>query len=322
MTYLTHSLQNTNLNTLQDAIVFYSDPQNCINYVVGLRWADGKVICPSCGSEAVMWLPTRSLFQCKNKHSKRQFSVKVGTLLEDSAISLGKWLIVMWMLGNCRNGISSHEVGRTIGITQKSAWFMLHRLREAMKAGEGKIGGAWKEVEVDETFVGGKSKFMHKRKRLETGITNRGSKKGKTIVQGLLERGGEVRVEVVESRTDTILQGNIEKNVEELSCVITDELNAYKGLSQEFYHMAVNHLEGYVVGRAHTNSLENFWSCLKRTLKGTYVAVAPKHLMSYLSEQAFRFNVRKGFSEQQRSSVLLNGIMAKRLTYKELIARV
>jgi hypothetical protein len=309
------------MKTLQEAFIFYNDPQACIDYVVSKRWPDGKVACPTCGSEAVTWLPTRMLFQCKAKHHKRQFSVKVGTILEDSPISLGKWLIVIWMISNCRNGISSHEVGRTIGITQKSAWFMLHRIREAMTTGEGKIGGAWKEVEVDETFVGGKSKFMHKRKRLETGITNRGSKKGKTIVQGILERGGEVRVEIVEGRTDTILQGNIEKNVEGLSCVITDELNAYKGLSQEFYHMAVNHLEGYVAGRAHTNSLENFWSCLKRTLKGTYVAVAPKHLMSYLSEQAFRFNVRKGHSEQQRAVRLLNGVQGKRLTYKELISR-
>jgi transposase-like protein len=310
------------LKTLQDAFAYFSDPQRCVDYVVARRWPDGKIMCPTCGSEAVTWLPTRSLFQCKGRHPKRQFSVKVGTLWEDSPIALGKWLIIGWMLGSCRNGVSSYEVARTIGITQKSAWFMLHRLREGMKLIDApKLGGAGIEVEVDESFVGGKSKFMHKRKRLEIGITNRGSKKGKVIVQGILERGGEVRLAIVETRSDKLLQGNIEKNVEPESCVITDELHCYRGMPEHFHHEAVNHLEGYVVGRTHTNSLENFWSCLKRTLKGTYISVRAKHLASYLDEQAFRFNVRKGFSEQQRGIVLLNGIQGKRLTYAQLISR-
>jgi transposase-like protein len=311
------------LKTLQDAFTYFSDPQRCVDYVVALRWPDGKVKCPTCGSEAVTWLPTRFLFQCKARHPKRQFSVKVGTVMEESPISLGKWLIIAWMLTNCRNGISSYEVARTIGITQKSAWFMLHRLREGMKKGSTlKLGGPGVEIEVDESFIGGKSEFMHKRKRLEAGITNRGSKKGKSIVQGILERGGEVRAEIVEARSEKLLQGNVSRHVEPLSCVITDELSAYDGLpSKQFYHFSVNHAEGYVAGRAHTNGMENFWSCLKRTLKGTYVSVAPKHLSGYLAEQVFRFNVRRGFTERQRHHVALHGIQGKRLTYKELIAR-
>jgi len=310
------------LKTLQDAFAYFSDPQRCVDYVVTMRWPDGKVACPTCGSEAVTWLPTRFLYQCKARHPKRQFSVKVGTIWEDSPIPLGKWLIIGWMMGSCRNGISSYEVSRTIGIGHKAAWFMLHRIREGMKAeAKEKLGGCGVEVEVDECFIGGKSKFMHKRKRLEAGITDRGSKKGKVIVQGILERGGEVRTEIVETRSDKLLQGNISKHVEPLSCVITDELHCYRGLPDHFYHQAVNHLEGYVVGRAHTNSLENFWSCLKRTLKGTYVSVSRRHLTAYVNEQAFRFNCRKGFTEQQRGIVLLNGILGKRLTYRELIAR-
>jgi transposase-like protein len=310
------------LKTLQEAIIHFDNPQNCIDYMIRLRWPDGVVRCPTCDSTAVTWMPGRRLFQCKAKHPRKQFSVKVRTVFEDSPIALSKWLLVAWMLGNCRNGVSSYEVARTIGITQKSAWFMLHRLREAMKLTDAsKLGGAGIEVEVDESFVGGKSKFMHKRKRLEIGITNRGSKKGKVIVQGILERGGEVRLAIVETRSDKLLQGNIEKNVEPESCVITDELHCYRGMPEHFHHEAVNHLEGYVVGRTHTNSLENFWSCLKRTLKGTYISVRAKHLASYLDEQAFRFNVRRGFTEQQRHHVALHGIQGKRLTYAELISR-
>lgn len=304
------------LKTLQDAFAHFSDRQRCIDYVVALRWPDGNVECPTCGSLAVTWLPTRFLYQCKGKHPRRQFSVKVGTLMEDSPIALGDWLVVGWMLGSCRNGISSYEVARTIGITQKSAWFMLHRLREAMQQGfsPDKLMG---EVEADETYVGGKSRFMHLKKRKQV-ITHPGVH-NKTPVMGILERGGEVRAMVIQNHKRHHLKAEISKHVEPGSTLYTDDLHSYRQIPG-YAHEFVDHATKFVSGRVHTNGLENFWSCLKRTLKGTYVSVTPKHLNAYVAEQVFRFNVRRGFTEEQRGHVILHGMQGKRLTYKELTA--
>jgi transposase-like protein len=311
------------LKTLQDAFAYFGDPKNCIDYVVKMRWPDGKVCCPTCGSEAVTWLPTRSLFQCKGRHPKRQFSVKVGTLWEDSPIALGKWLIIGWILGSCRNGVSSYEVARTIGITQKSAWFMLHRLREGMKTNPQILTGI---VEADESFVGGKVQNMHKSKRpVGTGFSKKAiGSMAKTMVLGLLERGGTVHTEVIQNRNKEVLHEVINRTLADDAILVTDEHHGYKGTKHR--HVFVSHsTDGYVVNgrstRYHTNSIENFWSCLKRMLKGTYISVSPKHLAAYTTEQAFRFNVRNGFTEQQRGIVLLNGILGKRLTYAALIAR-
>lgn len=302
--------------TLQDAFDYFSDRQRCVDYVVAMRWPDGKVSCPTCGSEAVTWLPTRFLFQCKGKHAKRQFSVKVGTVLEDSPIALGKWLIVMWMIAGCRNGISSYEVARTIGITQKSAWFMLHRLREAMQDDMGPLEGV---IEADETYVGGKLKNKHVRK------LKQGYAKDKQPVFGMIERGGRVIAQTVPDAKSKTLLPILTANISPESTVISDEAIAYEGVrwaGKSYQHRRINHTGGfYVEGSVHTNTIENFWSCLKRTLKGTYIAVSPRHLQAYVTEQVFRFNVRKGFTEQQRGIVMLNGIQGKRLTYKELVAR-
>ena len=305
------------LKTLQEAIIFFSDRQNAVNYVINLRWPDGKVACPTCGSQAVAWMPSRFLFQCKAKHPKRQFSVKVGTVMEDSPIALGKWLMVGWMLTGCRNGISSYEVARTIGITQKSAWFMLHRLREGMQQGLGfgKLSG---EVEADETYIGGKSRNMHLKRRKQV-ITHPGVH-NKTPVMGIMERGGEVRAMVIPNHKRQHIQAEIQKHVEPGSMLYTDDLHSYRKLPG-YDHAFVDHATKFVSGRVHTNCLENFWSCLKRTLKGTYISVRPEHLPAYVNEQVFRFNVREGFTEQQRGIVLLHGMHGKRLTYKELIAR-
>lgn len=309
-------MNNLTLRTLQEAFEYFSDRQNCVDYVVSMRWPDGKVMCPTCGSEAVTWMPTRFLFQCKGKHKKRQFSVKVGTVLEDSPISLGKWLVIMWMIGSCRNGISSYEVARTIGITQKSAWFMLHRLREGMHDGMGQLTGV---IEADETYVGGKLKNKH-RSKLKQAKHN-----DKTPVFGMVERGGRVIAGVPESASASAILPVIAANVEPKSTVYTDAHAIYdnvRWLGKSFKHHTINHEEqAYNAGRVNTNSIENFWSCLKRTIKGTYVSVSPQHLNAYVQEQAFRFNLRNGFTEQQRGIVLLNGIMGKRLTYKQLAAK-
>jgi transposase-like protein len=312
-------LAMTALNTLQEAFEHFSVPQNAIDYMIRLRWPDGAVACPNCGSTAVTWMPTRSLFQCKTNHPKKQFSVKVGTIFEDSPIALGKWLVVAWMLGNCRNGISSHEIARTIGITQKSAWFMLHRLRTAAQEDSHKEP-LFDEVECDETYVGGKAGNMHKARKARK-ITGTGGK-DKTPVMGILQRGGTVRAMVIENNDRKHIHEQIKKNVAPNSTLYTDNLHSYRGLP-DYVHQYVDHATKYVSGRVHTNGLENFWSLLKRCIKGTYIQVHPEHLQAYVAEQVFRFNSRKGlnYSEEQRFGMLLAGTTGKRLTYKELISR-
>jgi hypothetical protein len=181
--------------TLQEAIVHFADPDNCLKFMVRLRWPKG-VSCPTCGRKDVVFLTNQRKWQCKSVHHHRQFSAKVGTIFEDSPIGLDKWLTAMWMLAACKNGISSYEVGRALGVTQKSAWFMMHRIRLAMQSKSFlKLGKDGKEVEVDETFIGGKSRNMHIDKR-ERRITGTGGK-DKTVVMGMLERDGEVRLAVV-----------------------------------------------------------------------------------------------------------------------------
>src|SRR5437762_13630747 len=172
---------NREPKSLQEAILYFSNPDNCIDYLAIRRWPKG-VICPTCGSEKVKFNPTRRLWQCSSHHAKRQFSVKVGTMMEDSAISLDKWLTAMWLITNCKNGISSYELARDLKVTQKSAWFMLHRIRLALQSGTfEKLSG---EVEADETFIGGKARNMHvaQRKRRITGTGT----KDKTAVMGIL----------------------------------------------------------------------------------------------------------------------------------------
>ncbi|MDR3713955.1 MAG: IS1595 family transposase [Puia sp.] len=291
--------------------------------MVRLRWPDGVVICPTCGGKDVTWMPTRSLYQCKGKHPKRQFSVKVGTIFEDSPISLGKWLLIGWMLANCRNGISSHEVARTIGITQKSAWFMLHRLRTAAQE-ENHSEPLFDEVECDETFIGGKVGNMHtSRKPKGTGFSGKPvGAMAKTTVMGILQRGGNVRAMVVKNHKRKHLQAEIQKHVAPGSTLYTDDLHSYRGLPGYVHHY-VDHATKYVSGQVHTNGLENFWSLLKRCIKGTYIQVRPEHLQAYVAEQVFRYNTRKklDITEQQRFSTLLEGTTGKRLTYEELISR-
>jgi transposase-like protein len=221
-------VRNAKPKTLQQAIVYFADADNCFNFMVERRWPNG-VECPTCGSADVRFLATRRLWECKNKHARKQFSAKVGTIFEDSALPLDKWLIAMWMIANCKNGVSSYEIHRALGITQKSAWFMLHRIRLAMQNRSlVKMGGTGTEVEVDETFVGGAARFMHAEKRKRR-ITETGTK-DKIAVMGMLERGGEVRAAVVGNRKKHALQSQIRTHVHENSSVYTDALMSYMGL--------------------------------------------------------------------------------------------
>ena len=302
--------------TLLEAICYFSDLDVAVDYFAKVRWPEGPV-CPRCGlvDENHYYLKTRRVWKCRD--CKKQFSVKVGTVFEDSPIGMDKWLPAMWMLVNCKNGKSSYELARDLGITQKTAWFMLHRIRLAMQTGTfEKLSG---QVEADETFIGGKARNMHKDKRKEK-IQGRGSS-GKVAVMGLLERHGEVRTKVVPDTKSRTLQVEVRENVESGSEVHTDALRSYRGLDSEYIHNVVDHAEKYVDGHVHTNGLENFWSLLKRGIKGTYVSVEPYHLFRYLDEQAFRFNERGG-KDPDRFSKTLGSVAGRRLTYEELTGKV
>jgi transposase-like protein len=276
--------------TLQEAIVYFANPDNCIDYLAIRRWPNG-VICPVCGSEKVsQFNPKRHTWKCGSHHSKREFSVKVGTIFEDSPISLDKWLTATWMLTNCKNGVSSYEIARDIKVTQKSAWFMLHRIRLAMQDESfgSKFGDEGEgEVEVDETFIGGKMANMHKDKkeavqRLANDVPrwkNYERYPGKTAVMGILDRElRRVRAKVVPDVKRETLQCEILNQVEFGAKLYSDDAVAYNELASVYVHEVVNHAQEYVRGQVHTNGLENFWSLLKRTLRGTYVAVEPFHL--------------------------------------------
>jgi transposase-like protein len=311
---------NTKPKTLQQAIKHFADPDNCLNFIVSRRWPNG-VECPTCGRKDVRFISTRRMWECKEKHARKQFSVKIGTIFEDSALPLDKWLVAMWMVANCKNGVSSYEIGRALGVTQKSAWFMLHRIRLAMQARSSvQLGGNGKEVEVDETFVGGAARFMHADKRRRR-ITETGTK-DKVAVQGILERGGEVRASVVGNRKKHLLQSNIRAHVKAGSAIYTDALMSYQGLKhQGFEHQVIDHAESYVDGQIHTNGLENFWSLFKRQLKGTYISVEPFHLFRYLDEQVFRYNFRKLAHDGLRFEHVASHIIGKRLTYAEVTGK-
>lgn len=304
--------------TLVEAIRYFSDPDVCLNFVVKLRWPNG-VACPTCGSTDVRFIKTRRIWECKSNHEKRQFSVKVGTIFEDSAVGLDKWLAAIWMIANAKNGVSSYEVARSIGVTQKSAWFMMHRIRLAMAIDNGKFSGT---IEADETFIGGKAKFMHKSKR-EKVIQGRGTV-GKVAVMGLLERHGiddkvsKVQAKIIADISRKSIPAAVRASVKPGSNLITDALSPYNDLNAEYVHEVIDHAEAYVKGHIHTNSIENFWSLLKRAIKGTYVNVDPFHLIRYLDEQTFRFNARKD-GDGNRFESVVGGIAGKRLTYNQLI---
>ncbi len=309
--------------TLQQAILYFSDADNCVNFLSQMRWPNG-VECPICDSKELSYLSTRRLWKCKA--CKKQFSVKVGSIMEDSPIGLDRWLAAIWLIANAKNGISSCELARSLGMTQKSAWFVLHRIRKAMQSGslDRQLSG---HVEVDETYIGGKARNMHRSalaKRVEkfaTPYTGRNQNIGKIAVMGLLERhGGEVRTMVVEGTKRRHLHGEVVKHVEAGSHVYTDALRSYRNLENDYIHGVINHAEKYVDGQIHTNGIENFWSLLKRSIKGTYVSVEPFHLFRYLDEQTFRFNTRKG-TDADRFVKAAAALTGKRLTYDELIGK-
>jgi transposase-like protein len=319
------------LKTLQGAIAYFSEPQQAFDAAVQFRWPGGNVTCPRCGEAKHSFIKTRRLWFCYV--CQKQFTVKVGTIMEDSPLGLDKWMTALWLLANCKNGISSYELGKALGIRQNSAWFMLHRIREAMKDDRSfKFGGEdGGPVESDETFVGPNPYKMHRNRkntlRQRRGQEMRGDNYlGKTIVFGVLDRElRQVRSKVIPNVKRETLQNEILKNVHYGSKVYTDAAVGYDHFSKEFVHEVVNHAVEYVKGQVHTQGLDNFWSLLKRTLRGTYVAVEPFHLDHYLDEQVFRYNNRatkdNPLNDSDRFAYLMSKVAGKRLTYAQLTGK-
>jgi len=302
--------------TLQECIRYFVDEDRALEFMRLIRWPDGVVKCPRCGSKDVAFMPARRLWRCRA--DKAQFSIKVGTIMEDSPISLDKWLCAFWLIVNAKNGISSYELMRALGLTQKTSWFLLHRIRLAMQDGSfEKFSG---RVEADETYIGGKARFMHKNKKTgKTGMV------GKTAVLGLLEREAgdkpsRVRCKIVKRTRVGDLDPEVRANIEKGSEVITDSLSSYYELSDEYVHQVIDHAVSYAEGHVHTNGLENFWSLLKRAIRGTYVNVEPFHLFRYLDEQAFRFNERKD-NDAGRFIKAVAGYIGKGLRYSKLVGQ-
>jgi len=237
-------------NTLQEAIVYFSDFENCKRVTVQLRWPDGVAKCPHCGSEKVAWLARARVWKCYAKHERPTFTLKTGTIFEDSPIGLNKWLPALWLVVNCKNGISSCETARDLGVTQKTAWFMNHRLRFALtEGGSGLLTG---EVEADEPFIGGKARNMHasKRARRITGTAG----KDKTAVMGILERGkdgkpSKIRTSILPNRRKEAIHAEVRKHVEAGSALYSDALASYNDLEREYAHQVIDHAVKYAEGR-------------------------------------------------------------------------
>jgi transposase-like protein len=311
--------------TLQQAIEFFADEDRCHQYMVQMRWPDGNVTCPICNQPDPRWLAKQRRFECRKKHPRRQFSVKVGTIFEDSPIPLKSWLLAVWQIVNCKNGISSYELARALGVTQKTAWFMNHRIRLAMQGDDGGLLDG--EVEVDETYIGGKARNMNRSQR-ERHLKGRGRKNawaGKVAVLGLLQRHPQkgksrVRTMPVESIRRHKLQPKVMDHIDDGATVYTDALSSYDRLNVYYQHKVIDHAEKYVDGVVHTNGLENYWSLLKRAIRGTYVSVEPFHLFRYLDEQAFRFNERTA-NDADRFEMTLKHVAGRRVMFEQLIGR-
>jgi transposase-like protein len=306
--------------TLAGAIKYFANKDVALDFLVALRWPEG-IFCPRCACTEHSFLKTRRIWKCKG--CQKQFSVKLGTIFEDSPIGLDKWLPAIWLIVNAKNGISSYELHRALGVTQKTAWFMLHRIRLAMQTKTfAKMSGS---VEVDETYIGGKARFMHPDRKEAMLRGRQGGVTGKAAVMGLLSRDGRKGHSTVHAEHiggDRVKRADAKAfvggKVEAGSTVYSDEHKSYIQLRKDYIHHVIDHGKGYARGQVHINGLENFWSLLKRGIRGTYVSVEPFHLFRYLDEQVFRFNNRKT-KDVARFINTVGQIMGKRLTYANLI---
>ena len=301
---------NKEVKSVLDLIKAFPNEQSCIEHLEFIRW-NGNVVSPFDPSSKVY--KTKTGYQCKN--TGKNFNVKTATIFDNTKLELQKWFLAIWIVTSHKKGISSLQLGRDLDITQKSAWFMLQRIRACF--GIENNNELDNEVEADETYVGGKNKNRHANKKIEASQGR--SSKDKTPVVGMVERSGKLNAKKVEDVKSATLTREIVANVKESAKLYTDEWLGYKGVSRIYDHSIVKHNQSqYVNGRVHTNTIEGFWSLLKRGIFGIYHFTSKKHLQKYVDEFVFRYNTRQG-SESARFNLLLSN-MENRLTYKELIA--
>lgn len=306
-----------NFNSLLELIEYFRDEQTAVEYLSAKRWKDG-IVCPHCGNDKVYIFSDNKRYKCSK--CRQQFTAKVGTIFEDSKIQLRKWFVAVYLITSHKKGISSHQLAKDLKVTQKTAWFMLHRIRFALNQGsfEMPLGNEGETVEIDETFVGGKNKNRHKSKKIENSQGR--SFKDKTPVVGMIERGGVLKAMQVPDTKSETLQPIIDKHVTVGSVVMTDEWWGYRKLHVAFQHHFVNHgAKEFANGIVHTNTIEGFWSLFKRSIIGIYHSASSKHIQQYVDEAVFRYNTRK-MNEGGRVSIMLSNV-AGRLTYKSLIAK-
>jgi transposase-like protein len=296
--------------TLLEAVRHFSDPEAAWHFVKEMRWPGGA-ICPFCGHDKSSFCEPRKRWQCKS--CRKQYTVKTGTIFHGSPLGLDVWLSGMWLITNARNGISSYELSRSLGISQPCAWFLAHRVRSMMETGTFlRLSGT---VEVDETWVGGKPAAMHANRRTE--MRRRGFPK--VCVMGLKERGGQVRLRVIQNTKAETLQPAIRRFVKKGEMLYTDNARAYQGIEKDFDHHTVNHFAGqYVTGDVSCNSIDNVWSVMKRAYHGSHIHYSHQHAHRYVAETEFKMNHRE-YKDGARFAIAVSQVSGKRLTYRELV---
>lgn len=301
-----------NFKSLPQLLDYFKEEKTGIEYYERIRW-NGKPVCPHCGVDKTPYKTNRG-FKCSDKNCAKKFTVKTGTIFDNSKISFRIWFAAIYLAGSNRKGISSLQLHRELGITQKTAWFVLHRVREMLKTFEPTMVGETKTVEADETYIGGKEKNKHANKKTKEGEPDK-----KRVVLGAIERDGKVVLKYVPNASEENMVPFIQRYVSVGAKIYTDEFRSYNKLGRTYQHGTINHsVRIYVNGDIHTNTIENFWSVLKRGIYGIYHSVSEKHLDRYLHEFSARFNERK-VSEQAKFEKFLTQ-SEKRLKYKNLIA--
>lgn len=297
-------------NTLPEFLAYFKDEGTCRKRFAAIRFRNGEY-CPHCGHTEIYTFKGGRRYRCAK--CRKDFTIITGTVFGESKVSLQKWFTAIYLLSTTSKGISSVQLAKHVGVTQKTGWFMDHRIRKALKENGGQLFGV---CEADETYVGGLAKAMHADKRAKQGTGG----VGKAIVMGIVQRGGSVKAGVIEKTDSPTLHGQIHKHVEPGTTIYTDSWRGYRGLHSHFAHEVVDHAVSHARGELHTNSIESFWALFKRGYVGIYHQMSRKHLQRYVDEFVFRFNRRDNLMQDQFSDVVANVTESTRLPYRELTA--